>query len=299
MARRQAQAGQTTARQAKLAALRAQEARKRRQMMITMGAIGLVLVVIVAFIIVKAVGSGSGAPAASGKTGKVVAAVTSIPPSVFDKVGLGSVDAKSAPQPIPGSHTLTADGKPKVLYVGAEYCPYCATERWPVVAALSRFGTFSNLGTTSSTPNDRYPNTPTLSFHGASYSSKYLSFAGYETQDRQGAPLDQLPKQDKQVFQTFDFPPYVPANSGGSIPFIDVGGKYLVVGASYDPGVLQNKSHLEIAQAMQDPSSDVAQGAVGTANLMTARLCTLTHQQPANVCTSSGVTAAAKALGGS
>ena len=43
---------------------------------------------------------------------------------------------------------LTADGKPEVLYVGAEYCPFCAAERWPVVVALSRFGTWSGLSAT-------------------------------------------------------------------------------------------------------------------------------------------------------
>jgi hypothetical protein len=32
-----------------------------------------------------------------------------------------------------------------MLYIGAEYCPYCAAERWPLVMALSKFGTFSNL----------------------------------------------------------------------------------------------------------------------------------------------------------
>jgi hypothetical protein len=297
VAGRKAQARPTTARQEKLAAIRAQEARKRRQMTITMGAIGLVLVVIVAFIIVYLTRSNSSAPAASGKNAQVVNTVTSIPQSVFDKVGTGSVSPQSAPQPIPGGHPLTADGKPKVLYVGAEYCPYCATERWAVVAALSRFGTFSNLGTTRSTANDAFPNTATLSFHGASYSSRYLTFAGYETQDRQGAPLDKLPPQDQKVFQTYDFPPYT--QSQGSIPFIDMGGKYMIVGATYDAGLLQGKSHLQIAQALHDPNSDIAQGALGVANQISARLCQLTNQQPANVCSSSGVSAAAKAMNGS
>jgi len=50
-----------------------------------------------------------------------------------------------------------------------------------VVVALSRFGTFTNLGVTSSASNDVYPNTPTLSFHGATYNSQYLSFTGVET----------------------------------------------------------------------------------------------------------------------
>jgi hypothetical protein len=168
-----------------------------------------------------------------------------------------------------------------------------------VVAALSRFGTFTNLGTTSSTAHDAYPNTATLSFHGASYSSKYLSFAGFETEDRQGAPLDQLPAQAKNAFKTLDAPPFQPA-PGGSIPFIDFGGQYMVVGASYDAGVLQGKTHLQIAQAMHDPSSDIAQGADASANMITATLCKLTDQQPANVCSSSGVqAAAAKFLGGS
>jgi len=33
-----------------------------------------------------------------------------------------------------------------VVYIGAEYCPYCAVERWPLIVALNRFGTLTNLG---------------------------------------------------------------------------------------------------------------------------------------------------------
>ena len=40
-----------------------------------------------------------------------------------------------------GQPALTSGGKPEILYVGAEYCPYCAAERWAMVVALSRFGT--------------------------------------------------------------------------------------------------------------------------------------------------------------
>jgi hypothetical protein len=294
VAGRKAQARATNARQAKVAAIRAQEARKRRQMTLVMGAIGLVLVVIVAFIIVKAVGSSGNAPVASGPTAKVVGAATSVPQGVFDKVGTGQ--AQTAPQPIPGNHSLTADGKPKILYVGAEYCPFCAAERWAVVGALSRFGTFSGLGTTRSSSQDYYPDTATLSFHGASYDSKYLTFAAYETEDRNRAPLDQLPPEDEKVFRTLDAPPYVPANSKWAIPFVDLGGKFMISGAGYDPQALQGKTHLEVAQAMHDPSSDIGKAVDGTANLITARVCQLTSQQPASVCNSPGVTAAAKAM---
>jgi hypothetical protein len=35
-----------------------------------------------------------------------------------------------------------ASSEAAVVFVGAEYCPYCASERWPLVMALSKFGTF-------------------------------------------------------------------------------------------------------------------------------------------------------------
>jgi hypothetical protein len=63
---------------------------------------------------------------------------------------------------------LTA-GKPLVVYIGAEYCPFCAAQRWPLVVALSRFGTFSGLSVTRSASEDVFPDTATLSFHSASY----------------------------------------------------------------------------------------------------------------------------------
>ena len=73
--------------------------------------------------------------------------------------------------------------------MGAEYCPYCATERWAMVNALSRFGTFSGLKITTSaetTPQgtpEVFPNTPTFSFYGATYKSDYIQFEPVEEQD--------------------------------------------------------------------------------------------------------------------
>ena len=37
---------------------------------------------------------------------------------------------------------LMHDGKREILYVGANYCPYWAAERWAMVMELSQFGTF-------------------------------------------------------------------------------------------------------------------------------------------------------------
>ncbi len=186
-----------------------------------------------------------------------------------------------------------------MLYVGAEYCPYCATERWAVAVALSRFGTFTGLGQTTSSPSDVYRSTATLTFHGASYTSGYLSFTGKETQSNQAvgggyATLDTLSAADQALFAKYNAPPYV--KSTGSIPFIDIGGRYLVSGASYDPQVLQGKTHEQIAAALSDPNSAIAKGADGTANLITAAICQTTNNKPAAVCQSRAVTTASAAL---
>src|SRR5262249_48840261 len=111
---------------------------------------------------------------------------------------------------------LLKDGKPLVLYLGAEYCPFCAAERWAMVVALSRFGTFSGLTITHSSSTDTYPKTPTFSFHGASYTSTYLSFDGVETRGNelsggQYPVLDVPTAEQQQIFKAQD-----PA---GSIPF--------------------------------------------------------------------------------
>jgi len=118
--------------------------------------------------------------------------------------------------------------------------------------------------------------------------SNEVSGSGY-------APLDSLSATDQQVFSTYNAPPYV--ESGGSIPFVDIGGTYLVSGASFTPQVLQGLTHEQVAAALSDPISPVAKSIDGAANVITAAVCTSTQQQPAAVCGSAGVQAAAKSLG--
>lgn len=255
-----------------------------------------VIVVAVGVLVgVKVLGIGrSTAQTASGTAGNsVVSGVTSVPASVLDKVGAGTANA--FPKAIPGT-PLTENGKPKVLYVGAEYCPFCAAERWSTVVALSRFGTFSNLGQSASSPQDVYPSTATLSFHGSSYTSSTIAFEGVETQAEQGVPLDTLPAEGQKLVDTYDAPPYVPKESQGSIPFVYIGGKYMISGATYSPQVLQGKTHEQIAAALSNPDSAVAQAVDGSANVITAAICATTKNAPADVCSAAGVQAAAKKL---
>ena len=86
----------------------------------------------------------------------------------------------SPPTILSGQPPLTINGKsPAILYYGAEYCPYCAAERWAMTAALSRFGTWSNLKITASSHTDVDAETNTFSFHGASFTSPYITFTGH------------------------------------------------------------------------------------------------------------------------
>lgn len=253
------------------------------------------LVVIAALVVTKAL-SGASTPKSGQKTvaaaATVIRQVTHVPAATLNTVGVGSV--QTAPKAISGT-ALTRDGKPLVLYVGAEYCPFCAAERWGVVVALSRFGTFAHLGQTASSPSDAHPNTATLSFHGATYTSSSIAFVGKETESNQVqgksyAPLDTLTAAQTAIVNKY---------GGGGIPFIDIGGKYTVSGASYNPDVLQAKTHAQIAAALSDPTSPIARGVDGTANLVTAAICQSTSQQPATVCQAGGVQKATAKLTGS
>lgn len=282
--------------QAKIAAMRAAQARKERQrrILVAVGAVLSVLVVVAAFVIIKVTVGDDKKPTTPAATGAasdpVVNGVGGVPVTTYDTVGAGTVS--SLPKAITDAPALTADGKPRVLYVGAEFCPFCAAERWAVAAALSRFGSFSGLGVTTSSGSDSYPNTATLTFHGSSYTSSTLSFTAYETTDRDRQPLDALTAADQAIVTKYDAPPYVSSDAKGTIPFVDIGGKWMISGASYDPGVLKGKTQEQIATAMGDPTSDIAKAVDGTANVITAALCTLTKDAPASVCSSAGVKAA-------
>ncbi len=118
---------------------------------------------------------------------------TAVPQSVMDdlKVPSSAFAAAAAsttassvtftpPSVVTATPTLTSDGHPWVVYVGAEYCAFCAAERWPLIVALSRFGTFTRLSSMQSTPASVFPAIQGFTFVGSSYTSPYLSFSGIE-----------------------------------------------------------------------------------------------------------------------
>jgi Domain of unknown function (DUF929) len=226
-------------------------------------------------------------PLAPDATQQVVSSITSLQASELDAVGTGS--ANNLIKRVSGTALTGPNGHPEVFYLGAEYCPYCAAERWPMIIALSRFGTFSGLKTTSSSSTDVYPNTPTFTFHGATYTSQYLDFVSVETTDRNQNPLES-PTSAQQALVT-------QYNTSGSIPFVDFANRYAFDGAMYLPDVLGGMSWQAVADTLATPTSPQAKAILGSANLITAALCRLTADQPAAVCSSSTIQAIEKTIG--
>jgi hypothetical protein len=272
----------------KVAAQRAaaRRAEMRNRVFLASGAVVVVIAIVVAFVLVKANAKPPASP--GGRTtlsASTLSDLTGVSASTLNAVGAGVVTVAKPIVSIPGT-SLTANGKPEVLYMGAEYCPYCATERWAMVVALSRFGTFSGLrGIQSSTkPGEPFPGTHTLSFYKSTYTSKYLTFVPVETLTVQEKPLEHPTTAQNALLAKYDAPPYV-QGSAGAIPFMDFGNQFILSGATYDPTVLQGKSWPQIAAALNDPSSAIAKGADGSANYITAAICKLTNNQPASACT--------------
>jgi Domain of unknown function (DUF929) len=280
-------------RKARLAA--AQRARRRNRT--ALAVVGGFLAIVLVMVAVAALRSpGASHPSTSASRASELA--QSVPASVLTTVGPGMT--VSPPQPLPsGTAPLERDGKPEVLYIGAEYCPYCAAERWPLVVALARFGHLSNLGGTESSATDVYPRTQTFTFHGADYSSDVLSFVSVETNTNQPAgsgytPLESTTAAENALLQRFDREPYT--SRPGVIPFLLIGNRYVSIGASYDPTVLQGLERDQIAEALSDPTSPIAKAIDGSANTLTAAICTVTDNQPASVCSDPAIAAIAAQL---
>jgi Domain of unknown function (DUF929) len=284
--------------------------------------VGLVVLALVALVIVKTTGGTSPSAGATARSSKlatanssggstsstgaspstgtsplpagVLADVTSVSPATFAKVG----DPSTLPLPTAtkaNSTLLSSDGKPEVLYIGAEFCPFCAAQRWALVVALSRFGTFTGLSATHSSTTDIYPDTKTFSFYGSTYTSPYLDFTSVEEETPTETPLQTPTSAENALLTTYDTAPYT--TQSGSIPFLDIGNKYIAIGASYNPQLLQGLSMQAIAAQLNNPSSVVATAIDGTANQITAAISAITGDQPSSVANSAAIAAIVKKLG--
>lgn len=268
----------------RVAAARAAQVRAaRKRSIMYAGGIGGIVVIIIAVIVIVGVSHKSSKTAA--KINPVVPASATVTAGLAKAVSLDTtapvLSTITGPPKRLGAAALTAaDGKPEVLYIGAEYCPYCAVTRWPLTLALSRFGTFTGLQTTLSSSTDVGANTPTLSFKGSTYTSDYINFTGIEYQDGAGKVIGKLTAEQSSLFQSL---------GGGSYPFIDFGGKWVQSGASYSTDVLKGLTPEQVATTLSDATTKVGSTIQSSADIFTAAICQMDGGKPANVCTAAGV----------
>ena len=284
-------------------------ARRPWTSLLTFGTVALVLVIVIVLVVIKVTGNSavstpSSTVLPSPAPQPVVQAVTHIPASVYDTVGVSSPVATVRPPDIlHGQPALSRGGKPEVLFVGNEFCPYCAAERWALVAALSRFGRFTTLNAMQSGGNEAFPNTPTFTFDGSHYTSRYLSAVLVEQFSAQKngagtgfAALHHLSSSDRALMARYEA--QVPGATGGDlVPFVDIANSAVVAGGSFSPSIFQQLTATQIATGLTDPKDPATQAIVSTANYLSAVICSADSLQPAAVCTSPGVALAASDLG--
>jgi hypothetical protein len=266
---------------ARIAAQQAEQRKvEKRRRMLALGSVTVVVLAVIGIIIGVALSTSKPKQAAA-SNGPLPASVQTdlkVPPSTLARVGIGS-SLPAAIKPVTGP-PLASGGKPEMLYIGAEWCPYCAAERWAMAVALNRFGTFSPLRGVHSSATDVYPNTATLTFYRAAYTSKYLVFSAIENQDINHNLLQKPTPAQQAIWNKYD-----PSNG---YPFINFGNRY-IAGTTYDPQVLHGLTWSQIATDLHNPTSPVAKGVNGSANMFTAAICRLTGNAPANVCTAAPV----------
>ena len=272
--------GTVRARQ-RIAAQRAaqQRALALRRWLVSLAAVGAVLAIIVGFVAIKLASGTAAAASEAPAPHYVVSQVTTVPAAVLARVRSGGTVTPMQTVKAPGP-VLSIAGKPAIVFVSEESCPFCAAERWPLAVALSHFGTWSHLGTTRSSATDVFPNTATLSFRTASYHSSHLTLRTTELTDNRGHRLQPLTPLDTTLIHGYDVPPYVnSADQSGAVPFLDIGNRYILAGAQYNPQILAGLSQAQIASQLRNPASPVAIAIDGSANVIIAAIDNVLHHQ--------------------
>ncbi|MEM0106641.1 MAG: DUF929 family protein [Candidatus Micrarchaeaceae archaeon] len=200
--------------------------------------------------------------------------------SLMEKIGNGTANPQGF---LNGSGiTLQEQGKPEVLTISADYCPYCAITRWSMIIALMRFGNFTLLHYMTSSASDVWPHTPTFTFYNSSYKSAFINFTGLELANNVANPitnsystLDKLNANQIAILKKYD--------PEEGIPFTDFGNYSILLGALGDPSVIQFLNWTTIVQELQNPNSTVAKEIIGAANIFTKKICVMINNE-AEVC---------------
>src|SRR6201996_4152878 len=239
--------------------------------------VALVIVAVVVLFLARGNGSAANptppAPAASGSVPSASASAGANQPSDAASVALGQVRRES-------EEPLLDGGKPLVFFMGAEWCPFCASERWGLVEATSRFGKWSGLKELRSREGqDYFPALATYDLSRATYTSDYIGIRHIEVATVDGDPLQKLGSYEERLVDEYD--------KLGSVPFLFAAGspgRYMVE-LGFSPGLLDGQSfdllRKEVAAEAPTPAVEAIDGQT---EAITALICKLDGRQPASVC---------------
>ncbi len=176
--------------------------------------------------------------------------------------------------------TMRRAGKLYVFFMGAEYCPYCAAERWAIVRALQKFGQWDGLKQTMSAARDEpFLNLPTYDFTKATYTSPNIEFASREVKDRDFKPLQKLLKTEEKLVRKF--------NPGKEIPFLLIGGRFMQVGSGFTPKIFIGHTFRQTETELKKMESEIRKTIDDEANIISALMCV--SGLPPEVCKETGV----------
>ena len=143
----------------------------------------------------------------------------------------------------------TIDGKPVFFFYSSLACPYCASSSWVVWFALAQFGNWTGLAYAQSMPSPQiYPNTSSLNFANATYSSDWVTadfWVGNSTTSIQ--------------FPTLECPEsaYDSSYNHEGIPFFVINGQFFEAGTLSSPMVFRANSSNGSSPAL---SADAVRG---------------------------------------
>jgi hypothetical protein len=183
------------------------------------------------------------------------------------------------------SNPLWAEnGAPVFFFYGSAACPYCSASSWGMVVALEAFGTLTGTYYDRSNPNDVYPDTPETVLANAAYQSKYITLEVAEsTDDNEITPAATTGCVQSAYVSAYD--------SGGSIPYVVIGGQYFHVGQMVDPASLQGMDYQEVQGQVNNQSGAAWNAISPTAYTLEAFMCKADGGQPTSACTDPSVAA--------
>jgi hypothetical protein len=208
-------------------------------------------------------------------------------PDRFDSAALESVADFTrpdvAPLPAEGKFKVVSDSawpgnKVRVFFLGAQYWPFCAAERWALVSALERFGTLTGY-----TPETHAPGlagfrlVPTYDLRTAVYTSAYLAYSDKEIFDKDNTPLDTFDNDEQSIVDQF--------NPQATFPFLIINGQYAQFDSGYSPGLIDGMDFATLRSQLDAGEQNDATNAINAeADLITKYLCHSTGGEPATTC---------------